>query len=237
MRAAQFDSGDDDAAKFDKLENLLGRSGADVSAAAPILALLLSLPAGVRYGALTLTPAQRKAQTFETLIDHFTALAERGPVLMLFEDVHWIDPTTEELLKEIVFLIVDRPVMVVIAHRPEWQTGLQSVPHATPLVLNRLRRARTAEQASSLHAVWEAISEYWSALILLDRMSGSSEIEPRRISILLPLIEQGSYFWRNEAERSMALRHLDSAIGTASEAGQLATLARLQAYRGNSWER
>ncbi len=416
--AARFDSGDDDAAKFDKLEMLLGRSGADVSAAAPILALLLSLPAEARYGALTLTPEQRKAQTFETLTDHLTALAERGPVLMLFEDAHWIDPTSEELLKEIVSLIVDRPVMVVIAHRPEWQAGFRGAPHATPLVLNRLRRARTgelvraaggaglpetivdqivsradgvplfveeltqsvleageaetevpetlqasllarldrlgpakhvaqvgaaigrefgrellvavigdavpelqalldhlvssgliyqqgrspdtsyafkhaliqeaayesllksrrralhrgiaqalvdqapdqatllayhweraedleqafthrlraAEQASGLHAVWEAISEYWSALNLLDRMPGSPEIELRRIGILLSLIEPGSYFWRNEAERSMALRHLDSAIGTASEAGQLATLARLQAYRGNSWE-
>jgi len=145
VRAARFDSGDDDAAKFDKLETLLSRSGADVSAAAPTFALLLSLPSGARYGALTLTPEQRKAQTFEALIDHLTALATRGPVLMLFEDAHWIDPTTDELLKEIVSLIVDRPVMMVIAHRPEWQAGFRSAPHATPLVLNRLRRARTGE--------------------------------------------------------------------------------------------
>ncbi|MFB3051721.1 MAG: hypothetical protein ACE1Z0_07015, partial [Acidimicrobiia bacterium] len=67
-------------------------------------------------------------------------------------------------------------------------------------------------------------------------MSGSPEIEPRRISILLPLIESGSYFWRNEAERLIALRHFDSAIETASEAGLLATVARLQAYRGGVWD-
>jgi predicted ATPase len=48
-------------------------------------------------------------------------------------------------LKEIVSLIVDRPVMVVIAHRPEWRASFQSAPHATPLVLNRLRRARAGE--------------------------------------------------------------------------------------------
>ena len=97
-------------------------------------------------------------------------------------------------------------------------------------------RLRAAEQAASLHAVWEVVSEYWSALHLLDRMPGSPDIEPRRTGILLSLVEQGAYFWRNEAERALASRHLDTAIETASEAGQLATLARLQAYKGYAWD-
>ncbi len=97
-------------------------------------------------------------------------------------------------------------------------------------------RLRAAEQASGLHSVWEVVSEFWSALNLLDRMPGSPEIETHRINILLSLVEHGAYFWRNEAERSMAFRHLDSAISTASEAGQLATLARLQAYKGYAWD-
>jgi tetratricopeptide (TPR) repeat protein len=67
-------------------------------------------------------------------------------------------------------------------------------------------------------------------------MTDSPEIEPRRTSILLSLVEQGAYFWRNEAERTLASRHLDTAIETASETGQLETLARLQAYKGNAWD-
>ncbi len=145
LRAARIQPSDEDAVKFDRLEALLGASPLDVSTAAPLVAQLLSLPSEERYGASTLTPERRKEGTLAVLLDHLAALAERGPVLMLFEDAHWFDSTTQELLEATASMIVDHPVLLVIAHRPGWQARFRGAPHVTPLVLNRLGKAQTDE--------------------------------------------------------------------------------------------
>ena len=97
-------------------------------------------------------------------------------------------------------------------------------------------RIKAAEQSSALYATREANAEYWSALALLDRMPPSQDVDRRRIDILLKVIFWGAYFWRSEADRSMARRHLDRAIEAARTLQDWAALARLQAYIGNKWD-
>jgi predicted ATPase len=101
---------------------------------------LLSIPTGRRYPALTLTPQRKKEKTFEALLRQLEALARRQPVLMVFEDVHWIDPTTLELLSLTVDRAASSSVLVLVTFRPEFQPPWTGQPHVTVLTLARLDR-------------------------------------------------------------------------------------------------
>src|SRR5262249_41368611 len=100
-RAAGFTHGEASQTKLGKLEALLAQSSTSANDAAP-LAEMLSLPNDGRYPALELTPQQRRQKTLEALVLQVVALSCQNPVLMIFEDVHWIDPTSLELLGRIV---------------------------------------------------------------------------------------------------------------------------------------
>ncbi len=97
-QAAGFASDDPPAAKLDKIEALLEQSTDDVAAVAPLFAALLSVPTDSRYPALEVTAQRQKVLTLQALNDQLMGLASRCPVLMIFEDVQWIDPTTLETL-------------------------------------------------------------------------------------------------------------------------------------------
>jgi class 3 adenylate cyclase len=139
-RAARFSAGDDSDAKLDKLEKLLELAADDIQAIAPLFATLLSLPGEDRYGALDLTPQQRREQLVETMIEQLLALSRQRPVLFVLEDAHWIDPTTEYLLGEIMPLIADASVFMLITYRPNYAPPWASHAHLTSIVLNRLGR-------------------------------------------------------------------------------------------------
>jgi class 3 adenylate cyclase/tetratricopeptide (TPR) repeat protein len=144
-RAAGFapDDGGDD--KLDKLEALLRDAGDDLVVNAPLFAHLQSLPYEDRYGALTQPPQQIKEQTLEALVTQLLRLAERNPVLFLFEDTHWIDPTSQELLERVIARLQQARVLLVITHRPEWQLSPSGHNHVTSLQLNRLGEVHGAD--------------------------------------------------------------------------------------------
>ncbi|HTS55005.1 MAG TPA: adenylate/guanylate cyclase domain-containing protein, partial [Burkholderiales bacterium] len=139
-RAARFDATDDTRTKIDKLEALLRNTISDVSAVAPLFAALLSIDADGRYPSLEMTPQVQKDATLKALAGQVLAVAATQPVLMIFEDAHWIDPTTQEALDLLLPAIADRPVMAVITYRPEYQPPWSSLAHATALPLIRLSR-------------------------------------------------------------------------------------------------
>ena len=103
-RAAGFAADDPAATRLDKLEALLALSTDDVTAVAPLLAALLSLETDARYPPLDMSPQRQKERTLEELVDQVWASRRARPVLALYEDVHWADPTSLELLD----LVVDR---------------------------------------------------------------------------------------------------------------------------------
>ena len=100
--AAGFALEDSIAQKLDKLDAFLARTGSPAIPTAPLLADLLSLPSDGRYAAVDLTPAQRKSATISALVDHLMGLSASEPVLLVLEDAHWIDPTTQELLTRLI---------------------------------------------------------------------------------------------------------------------------------------
>src|SRR5262249_20219280 len=123
--------------KLDNLERLLAQSGPDVRAVAPVFAQMLSLPAD-RYPPLNLTPQQLRARTLQALIDHLRGQARRKPVLFILEDLHWVDPTTGELLQLLVEAIGRMRVLALVTTRPPVRPGFGGHRNVTRLTLNRL---------------------------------------------------------------------------------------------------
>jgi len=111
----------------------------------PLLAELLSVPVEHRYPALDLTPQDKKQRTFEALLRQLAGLAHQQPVLIVFEDLHWADPTSRELLDLIVEQIERMPVLLVATFRPEYQPSWTGQPHVTTLSLRRLGRDQSDE--------------------------------------------------------------------------------------------
>jgi predicted ATPase len=136
-RAAGLQRGDPPEVKLDKLEATLARNGAAAEAAA-LLAPFLSIPTGERYPPVELSPKQQKEKTFQLLIDQLRGLAARQPVLILFEDAHWIDPSTRELLHVLVPQLQRLPILLVITFRPEFTPPWTGHTHITQLSLSRL---------------------------------------------------------------------------------------------------
>jgi predicted ATPase len=143
-RAAGFARDDMPAAKLDKLEVLLARAAPPEEDVA-LFADLLSLTASERHPLPNLSPQRMKERTLEALIRQLDGLAHQQPVVMVFEDVHWIDPTSRELLDLTVERVRSLPVLLIVTFRPEFQPPWIGQPQVTMLALNRLdRHDRTA---------------------------------------------------------------------------------------------
>ncbi|HZA67530.1 MAG TPA: AAA family ATPase, partial [Geminicoccaceae bacterium] len=144
-RAAQLDRNDPPDAQLAKLEELLARSSDRPDEVVPLFAVLLGVPTGERYPGLALTPEVQKRRTLQALVDQLAGLAARQPVLALYEDVHWIDPSTLELLDLVIERIRQLPVLVLITFRPEFQAPWTGQAHVTALAMNRLGRRQGAD--------------------------------------------------------------------------------------------
>ena len=136
-RAAGFDRGD---GMEDKLKKLRAHAAPTQTEDDVVLvAELLSLP--MQPGGPDLEPQRRREKLFEALLKQLEAEVRHRPVLMIFEDVHWIDPTSREMLDLTVERIRRLPVMLAITFRPEFLAPWGGRSHVTSLVLNRLDEA------------------------------------------------------------------------------------------------
>jgi predicted ATPase/class 3 adenylate cyclase len=143
-RASGFARDDPPAAKLEKLEALLALAtppDEDLT----FLADLMSLPASGRHPLPNLSPQRKKEQTLEALLRQLEGLARHQPVLMVFEDAHWIDPTSRDLLDLTVERVRSLPVLLIVTFRPEFPPPWTGQPQVSTLALNRLdRHDRTA---------------------------------------------------------------------------------------------
>jgi class 3 adenylate cyclase len=135
-RAAGFAHDDPVQAKLNKIDALLAQSFTRPLDAA-LLAEMLSLPNDGRYPHPALSGPQRRQKTFEVLTGQLETLSHASPVLMIFEDVHWIDPTSLEALDHIVDRARNLRALLIITYRPEFEPPWIGRPHITALNLNR----------------------------------------------------------------------------------------------------
>jgi class 3 adenylate cyclase len=136
-RAAGFAYDDTALTKLDELDELLAQTSTTRQDAA-LFAEMLSLPNDGRYPTLELTPQERRQKTLEALSRQLETLARSSPVLMIFEDAHWADPTSLEAFGRTVDRIGTLPVLLIVTFRPEFEAPWVGQPHVTALALNRL---------------------------------------------------------------------------------------------------
>jgi predicted ATPase len=143
-RAAGFARNDTASARLDKLEAILAPNS-PAEHDVPLLAELLSLSFDNRYHALDFSPQSKKEKTFEALLRQFAGLAKLQPVLMIFEDLHWADPTSRELLDLTVEHLARMPMLLVATSRPEFEPPWTGQPHVETLTLRRLGQEESGE--------------------------------------------------------------------------------------------
>ena len=136
-RAAGLAHDDTAQRKLDKLDAMLAQTSTSKQDAA-LFAEMLSLPNDGRYPALDLEPQQRRQKTLEALTAQMEALSRQNPVLMIFEDAHWTDPTSLETFSRVVDRLRSLPVLLIVTFRPEFEPPWIGRPYVTALTINRL---------------------------------------------------------------------------------------------------
>jgi class 3 adenylate cyclase/tetratricopeptide (TPR) repeat protein len=142
-RAADIRADDPPDRRLDCLEAVLALSTSQVQAVAPLFASLLTIPTGTRYPPLSLTPTEQRRRTLLALLEQLEGLARRRPVLLVFEDAHWADPTSIELLGRALDRIAALPILAVATFRPEFKVPWTIRPNLTVLPLDRFDRHDT----------------------------------------------------------------------------------------------
>jgi predicted ATPase len=136
-RAAGLAHNDALVARLGKLDAILAQTSTSKQDAA-LFSDMLSLPNDGRYPTLDLSPEQRRQKTLEALGSQMEALSRSSPVLMIFEDAHWADPTSLEVLSRVVDRLRTLRVLLIVTFRPEFDPPWIGRPYVTALILNRL---------------------------------------------------------------------------------------------------
>ncbi|EIG63523.1 adenylate/guanylate cyclase family protein,transcriptional regulatory protein,putative transcriptional regulator [Bradyrhizobium sp. WSM1253] len=142
--AAGLEPGGDATAKLDRLEAMLRLTSKNLPRDMALIAELLGVPADERYPAVAVSPQQKREMILAALLDQLDGAAAQGRALILFEDAHWVDPTSQDLLDRMVARTAGLPVLLVVTVRPEQQPGWVGEPHVSMLPLNRLGRRDSA---------------------------------------------------------------------------------------------
>jgi class 3 adenylate cyclase len=143
-RTLRFEREDTPEQKLDKLERRLIEELGVTSTQCCLIARAMSLATEPRYPALDMSPQRQKEETKVVLVDIVAQLATRHTTVVLFEDAHWADPSTVEVLDALVDRASQLPLLVLITYRPEFQAAWTFRSHVTPMGLTRLSRAQAA---------------------------------------------------------------------------------------------
>jgi class 3 adenylate cyclase/predicted ATPase len=163
-RAAGLQRDDTSLAKLDKLDALLARTSTSKEDVA-LLAEMMSLPNDGRYPTLDLTSQQRRHRTLGALTTQLARLASQHPVLMIFEDVHWIDPTSLEALKRSVDQIKALSALLIVTFRPEFVVPWVGQSQVTSITLNRLGERDAAAIVAGLAGNKELPADVLSEIV------------------------------------------------------------------------
>jgi class 3 adenylate cyclase/tetratricopeptide (TPR) repeat protein len=148
-RAAGFAHADPPVARLAKLQALLAATTPPIEDVALIADLHL-LPSADLAPPLDVTPQRKKEKTFEALLLQLEGLSRQQPMLMVFDDLHWIDPSSRELLDRLIEGVANWPVLLLAMFRPEFQPSWVGQPHVTLLTLPRLDRRDTAAMVANV---------------------------------------------------------------------------------------
>jgi predicted ATPase len=143
--ALRFDREETPQQKLSKLEGFVVQHGLPLIEAVPLFAALLSLPLAAEYAPLTVSPEQQKQKTLHALLTILLRIAAQQPVLFIMEDLHWVDPTTLELLSLLVDQGPTARILVLLTFRPDFPPPWTGRSHLTQMTVPRLPRRQAAE--------------------------------------------------------------------------------------------
>lgn len=224
-QAAGFRREDTAETRLDKLIAVLALANQELSEAVPLLADLLSIPTGDRYPPLNFTPRKRKEKTLHVQLAQVEGLAAQQPLLMLWEDVHWSDPTTLESLDLLIDRAATLRVLVILTFRPEFTPSWVGRPHVTLLSLSRLPPRHRAEMIANVTGGKTLPTEIADQII--DRTDGV----PLFIEELTKSVIESEWMIDTGDHYSVTGPVIPLAIPTTLQASLLARLDRLAPTR------
>lgn len=137
-------------APLDRLDELLERAGVGANDAAPLLAELLLIPTDGRYGAPEDDPQLRRNATLRAIADVVFGLGGDDALLAVFEDAHWVDPTSLDLLSMMIDNSRAAKMLFLVTFRPEFEPPWSGMGHVARMTLNRISRAQSTEIVAKL---------------------------------------------------------------------------------------
>src|SRR5215471_10250319 len=143
QRFLQWHRHETPAARLARLEQALQTVGLPLAEVVPLLAALLSLPVPEQYPPLALSPQRQKQKTLEALVAWLLAETARQPVLAVWEDLHWADPSTLELLELLLDHVPTARLLLVLTARPEFRPSWEPRSSVTHLTLTRMTRSQS----------------------------------------------------------------------------------------------
>ena len=206
-RAAGFQRDDSPDQKLDNLEQLFPNGAGHA-----LVASLLSLPVE-RYPVEVMSPQKQKQETLRVLAEQVVALATEQPVMLIFEDAHWIDPTSQELLDLLVPMVAGNSVLAVITHRPEYEAPWLGQGHVTPLALQRLGLADAAAMVAE-------VSDATLPDDVLDQIVARCDGVPLFVEELTKTVAEGGDARVPETLQDSLMARLDR-LGPAKEIAQI----------------
>jgi class 3 adenylate cyclase/predicted ATPase len=222
-RAAGLMHDDTPQARLDKLDAVLAQTSTSIENVA-LFAEMLSLPNDGRYPTLELTPEQRRQRTLDALILQIQALTRSSPVLMIFEDAHWTDPTSLEALGRAVDRIATLRVLLIVTFRPEFDPPWIGRPHVTVLAINRLAQREVGAMID--HLVGDKVLPEGIRQDIIERTDGIPLFVEEMTKAVLEASSEGT------AEHAAAAIPLPaSAVPASLHASLMARLDRLGAAK------
>ncbi len=229
-RAGGFAADDNDTVRAGKLESLLAQYGENPADAGPVYAWLLSLNPGNRSKLADLPAQQRKELILRTLANRAFLAAKRAPLLLVVEDAHWIDPSTNELIREIVFRMHAAPIYVLVTHRPEWSADwAQGHSHVTTVSVARLTKQ---QMRLLIQSMLGTVSER-----LVERIAKRTDGVPLFVEELSrSILESGAGAHENveipDSLQGSLMARLDRLPASSKEVAQIASVIGREFDRG-----
>src|SRR4029434_5006586 len=143
--ALRFEREESPQQKLSKLEGFLVQYGLPLAEVVPLFAALLSLPLPIEHASLPASPEQQKLQTLQALLTILLRIAAQQPVLFVMEDLHWVDPSTLELLSLLVHQGHTAHILTLLTFRPDFNPPWTGRAHLTQVTVNRLPRHQAVE--------------------------------------------------------------------------------------------
>ena len=204
-RVLQFHRDDSADEKVAKLEQALAPYAPAVPEVVSLFAALLSVPLPPRYAPLSLSPQAQKQKTLQAVLVVLLTLAAQQPLVLLVEDLHWVDPSTLELLSLLIDQGPTARILTVLTFRPEFRVPWSMRSHLTQITLTRLPRKQ--------------------AELMLARVAGGKVLPPEVLQQLLTKTDGVPLFVEELAKMVLESGLLHEREGRYELAGPLPPLA------------